>query len=86
MQKSRNYHDIAIFTLSTPLPHSYPYDIKIRECYSKSINFQGGEPTSQSRDKNIETGYNLVKFQSWKRHFRAVNCVFIYFILCLMRK
>ena len=48
-------------------------------------NKQGGEPTSQSRDKNIETGYNLVKFQSRKRHFRAVNCVFIYFMLCLMR-
>ena len=50
--------------------------------------YQGGEPTSQSRDKNIEKGYNLVKFQSpsRKRHFRAVNRVFTYFIRCLMRK
>ena len=49
-------------------------------------NKQGGEPMSQSRDKNIETDYNLVKFHSRKRHFRAVNCVFVYFMLCLMRK
>ena len=37
---------------------------------------------SQSRDTNIETGYNLVKFQSRKRHFSAVNRVFISFVLC----
>ena len=57
-------------------------DYKISAMYE----IQGREPTSQSRDKNIETGYNLVKFQSCKRHFRAVNRVFIYFMLCLMRK
>ena len=42
---------------------------------------QGGESTSQSRDKIIETGYNLVKFQSRKRHFRVVNRDCTYFIL-----